>query len=524
MKIIKILFIVIACAIILLPALTLDIRKTYSETENRTLAAFPSPIDANGEFNTQFFSKFESWVADHSGFRDKMMLMYSYIMVKGFGLSSSDSVSFGTDGWMFYTNDRNLEVGTGTYKLSEAELEQIAVNQQAISDYYSSIGKEYFLIFTPSKASVYTEYTAGNNKLTETLMDQVTDYLKQNTDVKVINPKQAVIDGKSEGKLYLKTDTHWNQLGSYQAYKEILRQMKDYGVDVGEPVEVTFEETAAKGEFARMLGNDGLLEPESSFTAVWNKNAVMTTSGNAVIDAVAQINSGTTFMSANTYKPEYYRNDNASSDKKCLIYVDSMWLNTRGLPWYFSENFSDFIYTRIRNVDCRLDRVYDSDVVIFSCVERYIPVLTAMPANIPYLPDPSCEEEVAAMNCQEFPQFDKWTGKKGFCIDGETANGLSISSLTSNGLCKFSGWAVDFPENSAPTDVYVRIGQDIYRAAFGKERPGVVKVFGYEEMRYSGFEIKISPEDLAAGDTVQFIMVNRNTGVTYQPAEYVLIE
>ena len=224
-KSVKIVFIVIVCLLLILPGLTLNLNAKYSNKENRPFSSFPELYQKDGKLNKDFLYGLGDWFEDRLGFRDEMLGIYSKIMVKGFGLSSSEKVIFGSDGWMFYTGDKNVQVGTGQYLLTNDQLKLIASNQQAISDYYKSVGKEYFLIFTPSKASVYTEHISGFDSVTYTLMDQVTDYLKEHTDVKMINPKQALIDAKDKGDLYLKTDTHWNQLGSYTAYVEMLRQM-----------------------------------------------------------------------------------------------------------------------------------------------------------------------------------------------------------------------------------------------------------------------------------------------------------
>ena len=50
------------------------------------------------------------------------------------------------------------------------------------------------------------------------------DYLKQNTDVRVVYAKQTEIDQKSEDyKLWYKYDTHWNNLGAFVG-EQALRQ------------------------------------------------------------------------------------------------------------------------------------------------------------------------------------------------------------------------------------------------------------------------------------------------------------
>ena len=142
------------CAALVIPVVSLNYGKLTSDTENRTLAAFPSALDEDRKFNKGFFYDLADWFEDHLGFRDDMMKVYSNIMVNGFGLSSSERVVFGKDGWMFYTPDHNLELVKGGYPLDDKMLETIAHNQQRINDYYKSMGKEYFLVITPSKATI----------------------------------------------------------------------------------------------------------------------------------------------------------------------------------------------------------------------------------------------------------------------------------------------------------------------------------------------------------------------------------
>ena len=107
------------CAALVIPVISLNYGKLTSDTENRTLAAFPSALDEDRKFNKGFFYELADWFEDHLGFRDDMMKVYSNIMVNGFGLSSSERVVFGKDGWMFYTPDHNLELVKGGYPLDD---------------------------------------------------------------------------------------------------------------------------------------------------------------------------------------------------------------------------------------------------------------------------------------------------------------------------------------------------------------------------------------------------------------------
>lgn len=524
MKVIKVIFIVIICILLAVPILTADFSRTYSDLESRTLSHLPEVYNKNEEFNFDFFSQYNNYYADHIGFRDQMIGVYAEVMVNGFGLSSSPKIQFGKEGWMFFVNDENIKIGIGEYKLTEEQLHAIALNQQMISDYYKSIGKEFVLVFTPSKASVYTEYVFGNYQITETLIDQVTDYLLENTDVKVINVKDAEINAKDKGNLYLKTDTHWNQLGTYYAYLDIVEKLNDYGLDIGEAVIPDFETLKSDGEFSKMLGKNYLLDSEEAYNAVWNYNTKhYINDDNEAIKAITEFNSNVDYMSANKIEPMMFVNINAQTDKKVLMYVDSMWSPGRGLPKYLSENFSEIMYTRMRTIDYNVDEIYDADVIFYSITERYIPALAGQPSNVPALAEDKYENEIFACTFKEYPKFDTWTGRKGFSINNETAEGISIKSITTDEVCKLRGWAVDFAENTAATDVYVRVGGKTFKTVYGIASPGVVQTFGYEEMRYSVFEIRIPAEYFEVGEKIQFVMVNSNTGVTYTPAEYTLV-
>lgn len=525
MKAIRVIFIVLICVMLVIPVLTSDFSKTYSPLETRPLTGVPKTHKANGDINYDFFKQYGNRFADHIGMRDQMIGLYSEIMVNGFGLSSSPKIEFGKDDWMFYTNENNIDIGTGKFMFNDAELKLIADNQQAISDYYKSIGKEYVLIFTPSKASVYTEYVFGNYEVCETIIDQVTDYLLENTDVKVINVKDAELEAKDKGQLFLKTDTHWTQLGTYYAYLDIVDKLNNFGLDIGTPVVPEFEPLEVAGEFSHMLGKNGVLKPEKVYNAVWDTATdQFTDDGDPAIKAITDFNSNVTYMAANTQQPVLFRNTEAQSDLKVLTYVDSMWRPDRGLPKYLSENFSEIVYTRMRTIDTAVDELYDADVVIWSMTERFIPTLAGMPCRLPSPSEDNYDELIASYTYKEYPKFDTWTGRHGFSLNSENAQGIPISAISDGELCKLRGWAVDFTENTAADDVYIRVGGRTFKALYGMESDGVVNTFGYEAMRYCVFEANIPAEYFKPGETISFIMVNRKTGTTYTPAEYTLAE
>ncbi len=521
-KILNIIFICFFCTALILPAAFLDYAKLRSETENRSLAAFPDFLDNERNFNRNFFYELSDWFEDHIGFRDNMMKIYSNIMVNGFGLSSSDRVVFGSDGWMFYTPDNNLELVKGGYPLTDDMLIKIAETQQRISDYYSEAGKEYFLVITPSKATVYPEYIPGGDyRISETAADILTDYIRENTTVKVVNVKDGLIDAKDEGQLFLKTDTHWNQLGSYNAYKYILEQMKQYGCDLGKPVDVTFEEDKYTGEFAAMLGDPDVLEPEVIPVAVWNESAESVTDGE-MYNAICSINSGISLNNANAYTPSYYVNNSIPNGKKLLIYADSQWAAYRGIPRYFSENFSQVVGTRIRSVNYAMDMQYDPDVIIFGCSERNISTVLLYD---PVIPSKSYTDSIP-FSCSPLPQSTTWIGRGGLWTDGQkNETSLPVSELSEYmGMYKISGWAVDFNANTPVTDVIAEVNGKKYLCSYGYKTSGVPERFGNEGLLKCGYALYLPKDEISVGDKISFTMINRSTQTAYEPVVYEFTE
>ena len=522
-KKLDIIFTSVFCAALAVPVVFLDAGKLTSESENRTLAAFPSFLNESRSFNTEFFKGLGKWFEDHLGFRDDMMTVYSNIMVKGFGLSSSDRVVFGKDGWMFYTPDNNLELVKGGYPLDDKMLENIAHNQQRINEYYKSLGKDYFLVITPSKATVYPEYIAdGNYTVGTTAADILTDYIKANTDVKVINVKDGLIPAKEQGQLFLKTDTHWDHLGSYNAYSYILFQMKEYGYDFGEPVSVSFSEGEYEGEFSAMLGNAHILAPEKAPAAQWYVSSEEVAEG-SVYSAVSSVVSSVSEMNAKAYPPAYFVNSSLPESRKLLIYGDSQWAAHRDMPLYLCENFSEVMNTRIRSVNYAADSTYDPDVVIFGCSERFISSVLTLSPKIP-AESYTDSGEYDSFTVYPSQTSDEWIGSSGMWIESqEQGNTISLGKSKSYmGMQQISGWAADFNADTPLTDLIAEINGKKYRCAYGSEKSGVADKFGSELLR-TGFTLWI-PDNITAGDKISFTMVNSDTQTVYEPVTYEFTE
>jgi len=313
-----------------------------SETENRFLASFPEPFTKKG---------FEDWINDNIGFRNEFTGIYANIMYHILGLSPSEKIVIGNDGWLFYNGDNNMRIADGTYPLTEENLNDIVKGQQEIRDYLKTKNCEYCLILPPSKVSVYYKYLKGNYEIKDTPADIVERELNDKTDVEVINLKPVLLKAKEKDKIFLKTDTHWNQLGAYVAYKEIHNRLLP-GQD--EP-DVEIYETTVKGEFSNMMGSSGLLKDEET-------KATRITAPDAEL------------ISETGGREFKYHNDNGNG-KICLMFGDSLFGADWNIKELLAEDFTDFIFVWSYDIDVEKIEKYSPDIVLYDMGERFLNIL-----------------------------------------------------------------------------------------------------------------------------------------------------
>jgi hypothetical protein len=199
----------------------------FSDTtnyENRTLAAMPAFPPADADAAQVWPSEVESCFNDHLPFRNQLVTLNGLIEYRFLHSASSSNVIIGGDGWLFYKGKQSNHEDPpadyqGTDLFSESELQQIAQNLTAARDELAARNIQFVVMFCPNKERIYSEYMPkAYGKLQPGRLQQVTSYLKKNTDLTVVCPVDELMAYKSahpEQRLYYKYDTHWNNYGSY---------------------------------------------------------------------------------------------------------------------------------------------------------------------------------------------------------------------------------------------------------------------------------------------------------------------
>ena len=212
-------------------------------TENRQLAEMPSlSFEGAKEFTDSlkaFPGQFNSFFNDHVPFRSQLIRLNSLLSVEILGDPASDSVVLGKEGWLFYADEESIEDYKGTNLYTEEELAQIRDNCLASKDYLEKRGIEFVVLIPSNKEDIYSRYLPDyiTKKGELTRARQVVDCLRE-AGIRVVYPRQELLDYSGEYDLYWHYDTHWNNLGAYIGAKALLEEL---GVQVPPVEELTIE-------------------------------------------------------------------------------------------------------------------------------------------------------------------------------------------------------------------------------------------------------------------------------------------
>ncbi len=225
--------------------------------ENRQMATQPRlTLDTYSTYSEDYTAYFN----DNLQFRNSLIQLNSYIDYFVFGKSSSDYVIVGENNWLFYAREDDgspISCYQGTNLYTEEELAAIAENCINQRNLLLTQGKEFVIFIAPNKERIYSEYMPKQYGIPADNYGalQIYQYLKENTDLRVVYPYDEIMDAKKnvDENIWYKTDTHWNYIGGYVGASAL---MKELGIEMpkvnsGEIKINTLGETS--GDLAGML-------------------------------------------------------------------------------------------------------------------------------------------------------------------------------------------------------------------------------------------------------------------------------
>lgn len=214
---------------LILPLIFINLKPgEISIAENRRLAPMPVLYKSDGQKNDSFISDLEVWVDDNIGFRSLLVLMNADLQFYFFkGLENNGDYYLGPHGELNYASAEMLKDYCHVNLRSEDELEELASAYETVNSYLEELGAQFFYMQCWDKHSIYPEYFPQTvhqyGKISRT--DQMIETLQQKTVVKIISPKEELVNLKDTYDTYSVwgDPTHWSQRGAYIGYLQVMR-------------------------------------------------------------------------------------------------------------------------------------------------------------------------------------------------------------------------------------------------------------------------------------------------------------
>ncbi|MBF0555527.1 MAG: hypothetical protein HQK96_13395 [Nitrospirae bacterium] len=343
-----------------LPLLSTFLMITYQVniSEQRTLASKPRLSIEN---LTKFPDQYTQYFEDNFGFRDMLIRWNNRVKITFLKNSPiPEQVVFGRDGWLYISAIKTLEDYRGNAPFTQDELLRIRRTLLARQRWLRDRGINYYLLIPPNKETIYPEYLPDYiNKVSGTTkIDQIIE-LMDNTTFNIIDLRDTLIKAKHKGRLYFKTDTHWNSYGAFWGYQKIINTLrKDYPrlvpMDIsGFKINYT---TKDGGDLYRLLSvSDLFTDDKVDFTPLIPYKSRDSVPGDYI----------------NTYRtpanPLIARELNDSGLPKVVVFRDSFFMHPLS---FFAEHFRRSVYVWTMAFDMDIIEKERPDVVITEIVER----------------------------------------------------------------------------------------------------------------------------------------------------------
>ena len=199
---------------------------TAPRSENRAMAPYPK-LQPGWHGLQAYIIGLEAYFNDHFGCRKCLVQWHNKMRWFLFNDKYTRDVLFGKDGWLFTTQFQRIEHYSGQIQFTPEQLHDWKVLLEKRRDWLARRGIAYVFVVTPDKQTIYPEELPrlGEKVRPETMLDQFFAYMRTNSTVPVLDVRDVVSAAKTIGPVYLKTDTHWNLLGGFVSYQELVRTL-----------------------------------------------------------------------------------------------------------------------------------------------------------------------------------------------------------------------------------------------------------------------------------------------------------
>jgi alginate O-acetyltransferase complex protein AlgJ len=371
------------CILLFLPLLdvVLSLDPAPQLNELRPLADWPT-FSWQPKVLMSLPKKLETYFDDHFGFRRSLIRLHNRARLVLLGNPLDTDVVYGKEDWLF------LNTGGGLVDdhraLEELDRDYLMAFADALRerrDLLSLVGIQYLYVVAPDKSTIYPEFLPERVKRArpDDRYDQLFDFLTTETSLPIVDLREPLRASKSRGLLYHRTDTHWNDLGAWVAYREIQKKVSTWFPSAAPfPLEdFRIQERNKRGlGLSRMLGLQDL-QRERELLEIRPRRSRQRL---AVLierqESARPGEKGFIFRSRGRREPFAMEVANTALPR-AVMFRDSF---TTALVPYLSEHYERIVYYWQPRMDLRAILYEMPDIVIEERVERL--ATTSLPAPL----------------------------------------------------------------------------------------------------------------------------------------------
>jgi len=231
----------------------------FALTENRRPAPLPTirlGAPGWGYSIVSFPRRFDRYWNDSFAFRWYLIRAHSLVKL-ALGISPSPKALVGQEGFLFYAAEQSIDYFRNVKPFTEPELAQWREDLEQRRDWLAERGIRYLVVVAPDKETIYPEFMppALRPVRSESRLDQLFADLRLRSQVEVVDLRPALMRAKASGRVYHKTDTHWNDAGALVASREIIAGLHAWFPEMSNapPQGAMRTRSAAGGDLARIL-------------------------------------------------------------------------------------------------------------------------------------------------------------------------------------------------------------------------------------------------------------------------------
>ena len=232
--------------------------------ENRVLAQRPDLPQHLSQISG-FMEGVDAYVADQFPARPYLIAALNRLRLFA-GVSGSDSVLVGKDGWLFYDNGSHMGAVRNDPPMPEPEtqawLQVLAGRTEALR----ARGATYLVVVPPLKEAIYPEYGPRwfSGPDTERPAVLLSALAEASGAGEVLYLEAPLIEARRQGlKTFSRHETHWTGPGAYFGYQAIMTRLSQLGVAEAPLPMDAFEEVRLDrrpADLALMLGVAGFVD------------------------------------------------------------------------------------------------------------------------------------------------------------------------------------------------------------------------------------------------------------------------